>query len=113
MLYGYTPEEIWELAQRVVLYTHTDFPDTEIYICGTQRHRGEDKVKSEVKERYDNYIKEFVKNDPKYHYIDMFDEESISRDENFVADGLHFTPAGYEAYAEFFKRALKDELAKF
>ena len=37
--FGYSTEENWELAQRVIAYAKTDFPDIHIYLCGLNPRR--------------------------------------------------------------------------
>ena len=111
--FGYSPEETWELAQRVIAYTRIDFPDTEIYICGMTRHKNDPVEPSDDIKLYQSWIMEYCENDPKCHYIDFYSDADISRPENFCEDSVHFSPTGYEAFAKFFQRDLKGELAKF
>lgn len=108
--FGYTPEEQWELAQRVMVYAQTDFPDIRIYICGENLYRDkypEDKV------LYDSWLREYAEKTPNCKYIDIAAYEPLHRDDIFVEDKKHFNNKGYEIYAELFREALKDELALY
>ena len=41
------------------------------------------------------------------------DYAPLRDDSIFVADGVHFNQEGYHRYADFFREALKEELAQF
>jgi len=58
-------------------------------------------------------LKEFAENTPGCYYIDASEWEELSNPDLLVADGVHFNAEGYRLYGEFFKEALKDELARF
>lgn len=109
--FGYTPEEQWEIAQRVIAYAQTDFPGIRIYLCGENLYRDnypEDKV------RYDGWLREFAEKTPNCKYIDIAGFEPLhNRDDIYDDDGKHFNRVGYDIYAELFREALKDELALY
>jgi len=111
--FGYTPEETWELAQRVVMYALTDFPDIQIYLCSAQNTEKQTEEAIEKKKLYNSWVKEFCEKTPNCHYVDLLNYEPLQRKDIFVADGVHFNAEGYRIYTEFFKEALKDELAKY
>lgn len=113
--FGYSYEESWELAQRVIAYAKTDFPDIQIYICGANpRFKDFNAAELADNARLESWIKAFVDITPNCHYIDIRGYEPLScRKDIFVEDGVHFNQMGYDIYAELFKEALKDELAKY
>lgn len=107
--FGYTPEETFELAQRVVAYALTDFPELKIYILGINRN----KDKREAAWEYDRWLREFAEATPRCSYLDITAWEPLARQDIYVADCVHYNYEGYCLYADFFKNALKDELAQF
>ena len=117
MDFGYLPEETFELAQRVVLYTLTDFPDCQVYICGTGKHKKIIPIEGhdEAAARYDEWLQELAAKTPNCHYIDPKSYAPLvtDMDEIFVEDGVHYNREGYRRFGEFFREALKDELEKF
>lgn len=108
--FGYTVEEIWELAQRVIAYTAVDFPETRIYLCGTNRSRDEAPERTALWERYDEWQREYAATHANCFFIDTRAEESLRRKDIYVADGVHYNREGYDLYAEFFRKALAEEL---
>ncbi len=117
MDFGYPPEETFELAQRVILYTLTDFPDCQIYLCGTTRHQKVIPIEGhdEAAAKYDEWLKEFAAKTPNCHYIDPKSYAPLvtDMDQLFVEDGVHYNREGYRRFGAFFREALKDELEKF
>lgn len=111
--FGYSDEESWELAQRVIGYTLTDFPDCHVYLCGAFRQRGMSEEDIASRRKYSEVIKKFAEKTPGCYYLDVFDYEPLTHDDVYIEDGVHFNPDGYRAFAEFFKEALKEELAQF
>lgn len=111
--FGYTPEEIWELAQRVIAYTAVDFPETRIYLCGTNRSRDEAPERTALWARYDEWQREYAATHENCFFIDTRAEESLQRKDIYVADGVHYNQTGYDLYAEFFRKALAEELARY
>ena len=111
--FGYTLEETWFLAQRVIEYALADFPGIRIYICGPQYHRNDTEDTAIRSQKSNALVQEFVKTHPGCYFVDVFDALPLRRDDIFVADGVHYTQEGYDRYAEFFKEALKEELAEF
>ncbi len=116
--FDYSAEECWELAQRVIMYTLIDFPDIQIYLCGTYPCPKESSPEAEKeRETYNGFIKEFIKDKPNCHYIDVLNYPEIKNHENieslFLDDKVHPNEKGYEVLARMYNEALKDELAKF
>ena len=117
--FGYTPEETFELAQRVMIYARTDFPGIHIYIAGPHPSVNQTAEALERKTKYAAYLKEFAQNTPDCSYIDVFNYAPLYNDDGtlnkdmFVADGVHFSNEGYKVITELYKTALKDELKRF
>lgn len=117
MDFGYPPEETFELAQRVVRYTLTDFPDCRVYLCGTDKYKkvipfeGFDKACA----NYDKMLKDFAESNPGCYYIDPKSYAPLVTDMDgiFVEDGVHYNREGYRRYGDFFRAALKTELERF
>lgn len=113
--FGYTPEETWDLASRVLSYAREDFPDLRIYLCGVNLYRIKlfNGKNIEQAEKFDLWLREYAKEMPNCTYIDEAGFEPLHRDDIFEDDKVHFNNKGYLIYAELFKEALKDELNKF
>jgi len=111
--FGYSVEEAWELAQRVIIYALTDFPGIHIYLCSAQRHKNDSEATMARIQKSNALLKEFAENTPNCHYVNVFDHTPLSRQDIFVEDGVHYNQEGYNLYAEFFKEVLKEELDCF
>ena len=111
--FGYSQEEIWEIAQKVIMYTLTDFPDCRVYIVGAHPTKNMSDAERERKKLYDSWIIEFAEKTPNCSYINLLDHEPFCDPSVFLDDGVHFNRKGYDLCEEFYKEALKDELEKF
>ena len=111
--FGYSDQESWELAQRVIAYAQIDFPGIKIYLVGAAPSRDQTPEDVEQKRAYNRIVKEFAENTPNCYYLDTLEYAPLDRKDIYIEDGVHFNQAGYDIYAEFFKEALKDELAAF
>lgn len=113
--FGYSAEEAWELAQRVIVYAETDFPGIQIYISGHSPSRADaNECKQRERKRAMEWIKSFCAESENRHYFSALDcEELATRKDIYVEDGVHFNQEGYDIYARFFKEVLKDELKKY
>ncbi len=111
--FGYTNEEAWELAQRVIAYTLTDFPEAEVYLVSAARCRDITEAQIKTRREYNSLLKEFAEKTPRCHYLDIFEHEPLMDNDIYINDGVHFNPRGYELFADFFREALKNELDKF
>lgn len=111
--FEYTPEETWELEERVITYTLTDFPDCKIYILGANpfRHNSEERL-TLVKE-HNAFAREFADKTPNCTFFDPYEYVPFYDETIFVEDGIHFNQKGYDIYTEYFKEVLKEELARF
>lgn len=109
--FGYTPEEVFALAQRVVLYALSDFPDLRVYILGL--NLGRDRLflgeVPAVNAQFHGWLKEFAEATPNCSFLDVSDYTPLHDKALFMEDQKHFNPAGYEVHAEFFKEKLKHE----
>ena len=112
-LFGYSRQENFELAQRVVAYALADFPDIKIYLSGSSPTRDITPEKMAEREAYSALIKEFVKSTPRCTYVDILNHKPLWEKDLYVADGVHYNQKGYDVYADFFREVLKDELAEF
>ena len=111
--FGYTLEETFELAQRVIAYTLADFPETEIYLVSAARGRDLTEEKIAERRKYNSWLRELAEKTPRCHYIDTFEYEPLFRKDIFVEDGVHFNQEGYDIIADFYRTALKSELDKY
>jgi len=111
--FGYTNEEIWELAQRVVMYSLTDFPDIHIYLCGAHQSRDMTDVSLSRRLQYDEWVREFCENTPNCTFVDIMGNEKMSRKDIYIQDGVHYNAEGYKIFADMFRDVLKDELIKY
>ena len=111
--FGYTMEETWELAQRVIAYALTDFPGIRIYLTGAQYRRNNSEEALERFEKINAILKEFAEKTPNCYFLDVLSYEPLHRTDIFAPDGTHYNQEGYHLYADFFKQALKEEFDQF
>ena len=113
MAFGYTMEENFELAERVVAYARADFPDMPIYLCGVHRNLTRTEEREALIQRFDDWTRALVEATPNCFFIDPKTHEPLNRTDIFVKDGVHYNQEGYLLYADFFRSALQQELDKF
>lgn len=111
--FGYTQEESWELAQRVIAYAKTDFPDVRIYLCGAHLKKDTDEAYLERVAKWNTWLEEFAKNTPSVTYVHPLSCEPLRRKDIFVEDGVHFNAEGYGIYGAFFSEVLSAELSEY
>jgi len=111
--FGYTLEEIWELAQRVVAYAQTDFPGIHVYLCGGMYHKRDKAEDFEIARRWDALLQEFCAKNPDCRYLNFLDYEPLCQNDLFVADDGHYNQKGYDRFGDYFREALKEELAQY
>ena len=112
--FGYTPDEIWELGQRVIMYALTDFPGIHVYLCSPHNSRDQDEAALQRKQYFYDLAKDFADKTENVFFLDVLNYEPIrSRKDIYVEDGVHFNAEGYRLYGEMFREMLKDELARF
>ena len=111
--FGYTLDESWELAQRVLAYTMADFPECRIYLCGAHPVRDLSDEDRADQIYWDKLLREFAEANDNCTFADLLAYPPLLRKDIFVADGVHFNEEGYRIYADFFRMVLKDELNKY
>lgn len=111
--FDYSIEETWELAQRVITYALTDFPDVRVYLPGSIPKEFSSEENVARMEKCNALLKEFAEKTPNCFYLDLTGIEPLRHAEYYVEDKVHFNQAGYDVYAEYFKEALKEELAQY
>lgn len=111
--FGYSDEESWELAQRVIAWARTDFPGIRIYLVGAHARRDMTPEEEEKKRIYNATVKAFAEATPDCFFLDILERPEFRRKDIYVQDGVHFNQTGYDLYADFYREALKDELARF
>ena len=108
--FGYSDEESWELAQRVIAYARTDFPGIHIYLVGAHPTRDMTEEDLAQRRKYNDMVRNFAKNTPDCTFLDVLSYEPMASKNIFVEDGVHFNTHGYDLYAAFFRQALAEEL---
>lgn len=111
--FGYSTEETWELAQRVVMYTLTDFPEANVYLLGCRKPYNETEESIARVQHCNDLMKAFCEENDRCFYLNTFDYEPLGRKDILVEDKIHFNQTGYDIYAEFFREAIKNELDQF
>ena len=112
--FGYSVEENWELAQRVIAYARTDFPDIHIYLVGARRVKADYNLSEEENaRRFDGMLKAFAAENENCFFIDQYNYEPLMRKDIYISDNIHFDQTGYDIYAGFFREALKNELENY
>ena len=111
--FGYTDDETWEIAQRVIAYAMTDFPDIKIYLCGGKGKKAITEERLEAVRKYNEKLKSFCEENPNCVFVDTLAYEPLDREDIYVEDGVHYNQEGYRIYGEFFKEVLKEELEKY
>ena len=107
--FGYTPEEQWQLAERVMIYAKTDFPDLKIYLQGINMWR----KSSMASWKTDQFMRAFAQEMPDCTYLDITSYEPLHRHDIYAPDNVHYNKEGYDLYAEYYRQALKEELDQF
>lgn len=103
---GKTPEKVAGDFKDLATRIHARLPETKIVYIGVKpslaRWKNIDNVRKANK-----LIGEFIATDKRLALIDvdkpMLNEAGTPRQELFVKDGLHMTPAGYAVWAELLK----------
>lgn len=111
--YTYTDEETWELGQRVIAYALADFPDIHVYLHGRPPRREMSQEDLAKRQKVNTWMKEFAECTPNCYYLDPLSHAPLRNPDLYVQDGVHFNQEGYRLYADFFKEALAEELARF
>ena len=107
--FGYTAEEQWQLAERVMIYAKTDFPDLKIYLQGINMWRKSGMASWKT----DQFMRAFAQEMPDCTYLDITSYEPLHRHDIYAPDNVHYNKEGYDLYAEYYRQALKEELDQF
>ena len=110
LYFGYTKEELFDLAQRVVLYAQADFPDLKVYLCGLNLYRDPDNEDIRI---YDGWIRQFVEETPNCTYVDVTNYKPLQSMDLFAEDKKHYNREGYKRYGDLFREVLKEELEMY
>ena len=111
--FGYSDEESWELAQRVIAWAQTDFPGIHIYLVGAHPFRDDSPEKRACKQVYNETLRAFAEAREDIFFLDLYEHPEFLRKDIFIDDGVHYNQDGYDLYAAFYQEALKEEFAKF
>lgn len=106
---GKSPEQVFGDFKQFVAKVHAKLPNTRIYFISWNptiaRWKQADKEKA-----LNDMVKGFVAGNEKLTYIEAYDmvlgPDGQPRPELFVADKLHFSPAGYKLLTERVRQAL-------
>ena len=97
--FGYTREENWELAQRVLVYALTDFPDLQIYLEGTGAGPNPTEEVLAQRTEYNEWLQKFAEETPRVTYVDRMSYMPLRRKDIYVEDvctitrrAMTFTP---------------------
>ena len=112
--FGYSLEEIWELALRVIAYAQTDFPGIHIYLCSPNNTKNQTEEALEKKRRFAEIEKEFAEKTENVYFLDLLNYEPLkSRKDIYVEDNVHLNNEGYQIFADMFRKMLKEELDRY
>lgn len=111
--FGYSDEESWELAQRVIAYAQTDFPGIRIYLVGAYPSRDMTPEREACLRQYNAVVKAFAEATPNCTYVDALGHMPFRDKDIYVEDGVHFNQKGYDLCKAFYAEVLKEELAQF
>lgn len=108
---GKSAEQVFADFQEFVAVVHAKLPATKIYFISWSpsglRWKQRDKEKA-----LDTMVADFVRGKSYLQYIETYDlplgADGLPRPELFVADKLHFSPAGYVLLAERVRPFVKD-----
>ncbi len=106
---GHSGEQVCDDFKQFVKAAHHDAPNAEIYFISMSVAPS----RLTMQEQFDHgnaLISEYVKTDPKLHFIDvrpvMRDEKNQLKAAYFGPDQLHMTPEGYKAWIGVIRNAL-------
>lgn len=112
--FGYSLEESWELAERVIAYAMTEFPDIHIYLCSVvPRKKDYSFTENANNERFNSRLRAFCADNDNCFYIDIMKYEGMHRKDIYIEDGVHFNQDGYDEFKKVFENELRDELEKY
>lgn len=125
IVWGYSAEEIMELAVRLIQWVQADFPGIPIYCFSDEPsivHKGKQDHYTQVRDAYNAYLEEFcaqtenciyvpVEKQP-FWYADpahIGDYDRV-REDIFHEDKVHLNALGYSLFMDFIRDLLDDLL---
>lgn len=108
---GKSPEQVFADFKAFVSTVRAKLPDLKIVFIGQNPTPA--RWKNREREQAANaLIVAYIKQDPHLKYADTWDKvlgaDGLPRNELFVADKLHFTPAGYKILTDLVRPLLRD-----
>lgn len=108
---GKAPEQVCNDFKDFVTTVRTKLPDVKIVFIGQNPTPA--RWKNREREQAANaLVREYIKQTPRLVYVDTWDKvlgaDGLPRVELFVADKLHFTPAGYKILTDLVQPTLRD-----
>ncbi len=95
---GKSPEQVFADYQEFVALVHAELPATEVYFISWNPTPSRWK-QHEAEKKLNRLVADFTRDKPWLKYIETYDmplgTDGLPRPELFVADRLHFNPAGY------------------
>lgn len=120
---GYTPEEMMALLARICGWARADMPGIRIFLCDVRpwaayqdniAWRGQVHVYNQLLDdyaaKYDDTVVLKHREDPRFFDEGFAGDFGHPRTDIFTEDQIHYNPAGYALYADFFRQALADLL---
>jgi len=108
---GKSPEQVCGDFKEFVNTVRTKLPDVKIVFIGQNPTPARWKNR-EREQAANTLIRDFIKQTPPLVYVDTWDKvlgaDGLPRAELFVADKLHFTPAGYKILTDLVRPTLRD-----
>lgn len=100
---GKTPELVFEDFKKLFELIHTNLPKTDMYYISLKPSMKRLRLRLD-EQKVNQYIQDFVKSNPKLHYIDTYNmvinAEGMPKTELFASDQLHLNEAGYQLLTE-------------
>ncbi len=100
---GKSPEQVFADFQEFAAQVHAKLPATEIYFISWSPSLARWR-EHESEKTLNRMVADFVRQKPWLKYVETYDlplgADGQPRPELYVADGLHFSPAGYQLLAE-------------
>jgi lysophospholipase L1-like esterase len=107
---GRTPEQVLADFQAFTEATHKALPKTRVYFIAIKPSPAR-WAKYEVQKRANQLVQEFCAKDQRLAYIDavapLLGKDDKPREELYVKDRLHLSPAGYEILTEAVKKVVR------
>lgn len=112
---GKTAELVFEDFKKLIGLIQAKLPKTDFYYISLKPSEKRWRLRFD-EQKVNEYIQEYVKSNPKLHYIDTYsmviDAEGKPRPELFASDQLHLSEAGYKLLADKIRPFLEDETFK-